>query len=97
MATHGPERAYGSVADPSTGGMRGGGCRLFDRTKNTLTYALAVIVRNVRIVGYFEAQRTDDAPSSVIGLGPGIRRRRHETAEPEPHDPPLAKLAVFPG
>ena len=90
------ERTYASLADPSTGGIRRGWCRLFGLTKNTLMYALAVMVRNVRIVESFEAQRTSDARRSAIGPKSRARRRRHGTVGPEPHDPPPAKVAVSP-
>ena len=88
------ERAYASLADPSTGGIRRGWCRLFGLTKNTLMYALAVMVRNVRIVESFEARRADQARRSAID--PPSRRRRHRTSGPEPHEPPTAKVLVPP-
>lgn len=91
------ERAYASLADPSTGGIRRGWCRLFGLTKNTLMYALAVMVRNVRIVESFEASRADDARRSAIGPESRNRRRRHETAEVRPDDPLPAKVSVSPG
>ena len=51
------ERTYASMADPSVGGIRRGWCRLFGRAKNALMYALAVLVRNVRILESLERQR----------------------------------------
>jgi len=90
------ERAYASLADPSTGGIRRGWCRLFGLTKNTLMYALAVMVRNVRIVESFEARRAEDARRSAMGPSSRTRHRRHQTLWPEPDDPPPTKVPVPP-
>ena len=90
------ERAYASLADPSTGGIRRGWCRLFGLAKNTLMYALAVVVRNVRIAESFEQRRAHEARHHAIRPRSRTRRRRHQTVGPEPHDPPPAKVLVFP-
>jgi hypothetical protein len=88
------ERAYASLADRSTGGIQRGWCRLFGLTKNTLMYALAVMVRNVRIVESFEARKAEDARRSAMGPSPRSRRHRHETVAPD--DPPPTKVLVPP-
>jgi hypothetical protein len=75
------ERTYASLADPSIGGIRRGWCRLFGLTKNTLMYALAVAVRNVRIVESFERRRDQEARAAAIGPT-RPRRRRHQTKSP---------------
>ncbi len=90
------ERAYASLADPSTGGIRRGWCRLFGLTKNTLMYALAVMVRNVRIVESFEARRAEDVRRSAMGPHSRTRHRRHQTFGPEPHDPLPVEVLVPP-
>ena len=59
------ERTYASLADPSVGGIRRGWCRLFGRAKNTLMYALAVVVRNVRIVESFERREAQEARATI--------------------------------
>ena len=74
------ERTYASLADPSVGGIRRGWCRLFGRTKNTLMYALAVVVRNVRIVESFERRKAQEARARSIG--PRRRRRRRHQRDP---------------
>ena len=78
------ERTYASLADPSVGGIRRGWCRLFGLTKNTLMYALAVVVRNVRIVESFERRRDQEARAAAIGPT-RTRRRRHEVPPPKPN------------
>ncbi len=90
------ERTYASMTDPSTGGVRRGWCRLFGLAKNTFMYALAVVVRNVRIAESFERRRAQEARRDAMGLVPRTRRRRrrHEQA---PQDPPLKKVPAGPG
>ncbi len=73
------ERSYASLADPSVGGIGRGWCRLFGRAKNTLMYALAVVVRNVRIVESFERRKAQEARAQSIG--PRRRRRRRHQRE----------------
>jgi hypothetical protein len=92
------ERTYASLADPSTGGIRRGWSRLFGLTKNTLLYALAVVVRNVRIVESFERRRAEDARRAAAGAAPRRkRRRRHQRDEPAPDEPPAKELPAVPG
>ncbi len=88
------ERAYATLADASAGGIRRGWCRLFGRTKNTLMYALAVVVRNVRIAESFEAKRADEARRAAIG--PRKRHRAHRTIGSEPAAPPPIEVLVPP-
>jgi hypothetical protein len=84
------ERTYASLSDPSTGGIRRGWCRLFGLAKNTIMYALGVVVRNVRIVESFERARAEEARRAAIGLpAKRRRRRRHPIPEdPSPKAPP---------
>jgi hypothetical protein len=90
------ERTYASLADPSVGGMRRGWCRLFGRTKNTVMYALGVVVRNVRIVESFERRQAQEA--GRIAIGPRRqRRRRHQQEEPAPDEPAAGKVPTDPG
>jgi hypothetical protein len=90
------ERTYASLADPSVGGIRRGWCRLFGRTKNTLMYVRAVVVRNVRILESFERRQAEDARR--VAVGPTRRRRRRrqrDTAAPEQQ--PMAEVETAPG
>ena len=90
------ERTYASLADPSVGGIRRGWCRLFGLAKNTLMYALAVAVRNVRIVESFERRRAQEARR--VAIGPTRRRRRrHQTDTPAPEEPPGPGVPATPG
>jgi hypothetical protein len=75
------ERTYASLADPSIGGIRRGWCRLFGLAKNTIMYALAVAVRNVRIVESFERRRDQEARAAAIAPRRS-RRRRHQVSAP---------------
>jgi len=75
------ERTFASLADPSIGGIRRGWCRLFGLAKNTIMYALAVAVRNVRIVESFERRRDQEARAAAIAPRRS-RRRRHQVSAP---------------
>jgi hypothetical protein len=89
------ERTYASLADPSIGGIRRGWCRLFGLAKNTLMYALAVAVRNVRIVESFERRRDKEARAAAIGPT-RHRRRRHEAKSPAPPEQPETEAPLTP-
>jgi hypothetical protein len=88
------ERTYASLADPSVGGIRRGWCRLFGRTKNTLMYALAVVVRNVRIVESFERRQAQETRAQSIG--PRKRRRRHQRDAESPAEQPVPEVPTGP-
>ena len=91
------ERAYASLCDPSVGGIRRGWCRLFGLAKNALMYALAVAVRNVRIVESFEASCRQAARRAAMGdPRQRRRRRRHELEAPAPAPVP-DKAPATPG
>jgi len=91
------ERAYASLCDPSVGGIRRGWCRLFGLAKNTLMYALAAAVRNVRIVESFERSRAEEERRAAMGdVGQPRRRRRHAPDTPAP-EPPPKKAPASPG
>jgi hypothetical protein len=90
------ERTYASLADPSVGGIRRGWCRLFGRAKNTLMYALAVVVRNVRIVESFERRLVQEARAESVGPK-RRRRRRHQPDTPDPSEPPVRRVPTAPG
>jgi hypothetical protein len=92
----GAERTYASLADPSVGGIRRGWCRLFGLTKNTLMYALAVVVRNVRIVDSFERRQEQEARARSVGPT-RRRRRRHQRHTPGPSDQPVPEVPTAPG
>jgi hypothetical protein len=90
------ERTYASLADPSVGGIRRGWCRLFGRAKNTVMYALAVVVRNVRIVESFE--RRQDQEARRVAMGRSRRRgRRHQRDTPTPSEQPVHEVPTAPG
>ena len=91
------ERTYASLADLSTGGIRRGWSRLFGLGKNTLMYALAVAVRNVRITESFERSRAENARREAMGGG-GVRhrRRRYRHNEPRPGEPPSVEVPTAP-
>jgi hypothetical protein len=92
------ERCFASLCDPSAGGLRRGWCRLFGLAKNSLMYALAVVVRNVRILDSFERARADEARRAATGLAPRRRRRRRYGPEvPAPPEPGAAKEPHEPG
>ena len=90
------ERTYASLADPSAGGIRRGWCRLFGRAKNTLMYALAVVVRNVRIVESFERRQEQEARAQSVGPT-RRRRRRHQRDTPAPSEQPVPEVPTAPG
>ena len=90
------ERTYASLADPSTGGIRRGWSRLFGLGKNTLMYALAVAVRNVRITESFERSRAENARREAMGGGVRHRRRRYQRDEPRPGEPPSVEVPTAP-
>ncbi len=91
------ERTYASLADPSAGGIRRGWSRLFGLAKNTLLYALAVAVRNVRVTESFERSRAEKARREALGGGTRRRRRRHQRDEPVPDEPPFVEVPTAPG
>ncbi len=84
----GSERTYSWLQDPATGGIRRGWSRLFGRAPNALMYALACVVRNVRLVMAHEDREADDARRQAMGLAPlghkRRRRRRHGRPETAP-------------
>jgi len=90
------ERTYASLADPSVGGIRRGWCRLFGRAKNTLMYALAAVVRNVRIVESFERRKAQEARAESVGPT-RRRRRRHQRDTPAPSEQPVPEVPTAPG
>jgi hypothetical protein len=91
------ERAYASLCDPSTGGIRRGWCRLFGLAKNTLMYALGVAVRNVRIVESFERTRAEETRRAAMGDVRQRRRRRRHAPEMPTSEPPPKKAPATPG
>lgn len=92
------ERTFASLSDPSAGGIRRGWCRLFGLAKNTLMYALAVAVRNVRIVESFEASQEKAARRAAIGSEQLRRRRRRYQADvPAPEEPVANEALARPG
>jgi hypothetical protein len=91
------ERTYASLCDPSVGGIRRGWCRLFGLAKNTLMYALAVAVRNVRIVESFETSQAKAARRAAMGDKLRRRKRRHQGDEPAPEEPTPNKAPALPG
>jgi len=90
------ERTYASLADPSVGGIRRGWSRLFGRAKNTLMYALAVAVSDVRIVESFERREAKEARATSIGPT-RRRRRRHQRDTPAPTEQPAPEVRSAPG
>lgn len=88
------ERSFASLADPSTCGIRRGWSRLFGRTKNTIMYAIAVVVRNMRIVRSFERSAERAAKREAAGKAPLRRRRRYQ---PMPDKPVTGKRLDKPG
>lgn len=92
------ERTFAWLADPATVGVRRGWSRLFGTAKNALLFALAVVVRNVRVVDSFERQEADKGRRLALGLSPRRRRRRRHCAEqPNPEEPPPAGRSSAPG
>jgi len=92
------ERTFASLWDPSAGGIRRGWCRLFGLAKNTLMYALAVAVRNVRIVESFEASQKKAARLAAMGGAKQRRpRRRYQTDVPAPQQQVANEALARPG
>jgi hypothetical protein len=92
------ERSYASLCDPSVGGIRRGWCRLFGLAKNTLMYALAVVVRNIRIVQSFERRLAEEQRRAATGAPPRRRRRRrHQHHEPPPEEQVAHQALARPG
>jgi hypothetical protein len=87
------ERSFASLCDPSVGSIGRGWCRLFGLAKNTLMYALAVVVRNVRILESFEASQA----KAAMGQRSRRRRRRHENDELAPKEPTPDRAPATPG
>ena len=87
------ERTFAGLADPSVIGIRRGWSRLFGLAKNMLLYALAAIVRNVRLEELHERRRAEAARKAALGLDrPGRRRRRRRrnvtpSPPPQPEEP----------
>lgn len=83
------ERTYGWLATVATIGIRRGWSRLAGTTKNALMYALAVVVRNVRLIEKFEREdrrhlREESAPTETETVHPEDPSTDHGT--PSPHD-----------
>ena len=91
------ERTYASLCDPSVGGIRRGWSRLFGLAKNTLMYALAAVVRNMRIVESYERNCAKEARQKATGDSPTKRRRRHERVEPAKSEPAPEEGPTVPG
>jgi hypothetical protein len=79
------------MADPSVGGIRRGWCGLFGLAKNTLMYALAVVVRNVRIVESFERRAAREERAKSVGTKRS-RRRRHQREATKPGEEPTPEI-----
>jgi hypothetical protein len=66
--------------------------------KNTLMYALGVVVRNLRITESYERARAEEARRTAAGLpAKRNRRRRHQRDEPAPTAPALKDAPCVPG
>ena len=85
----GSERTYSWLQDPATGGIRRGWSRLFGRAPNALMYALACVVRNVRLVMAHEDREADDARRQAMGLAPLGRKRRRRRRHGRPETAPV--------
>jgi len=85
------ERTFAWLKDPATLAMRRGWSRLMGLAKNSLLFALAAVVRNVRAVESFERRRAEEARRASLGSSPRRRRRRVATAT-EPLDPALEPI-----
>jgi hypothetical protein len=91
------ERSYASLCDPSVGGIRRGWSRLFGLAKNTVMYALAAVVRNMRIADSFERTRAKEERRKSTGGSPTKRRRRHQREELAKSEPPPEEGPTVPG
>ena len=63
------------MKDPSSTDIRRGSSRMMGRTKNLVMLAIAVVVRNMRIVDSFEAASAEDQRRARQGRPPRKRRR----------------------
>ncbi|MGH9298185.1 MAG: hypothetical protein ACRDZP_09475 [Acidimicrobiales bacterium] len=81
------ERAFASLADPSRGGVRRGWSRLFGLAKNSVMYALMVVVRNVRITESFERRRAEEERRRSGAVRSRERPRRYGRPERDPGEP----------
>jgi hypothetical protein len=94
----GSERTFAWLQNPATLGMGRGWCRLMGLSKNALMYALAVVVRNVRILESYEREQAEQARRAAMGLSPRRRRRRrHQNDVPVPDEPEQAARSSAPG
>lgn len=78
----GVERSFSTFKDPATTDVRRGWCRLMGRAKNLVMFALATVVRNLRVLASFEARQADSARREVRGQAPRTRRRRRQPSPP---------------
>ena len=70
----GVERSFSTLKNPATTDIRRGWCRLMGRAKNLVMFALATVVRNIRVLASFESRQADDARRAVTGRAPRTRR-----------------------
>lgn len=84
----GAERTYGWLATVATIGIRRGWSRLAGTTKNALMYALAVVVRSIRLIEKFERQEhRQGREQSVTGVETVVTQdEAPEDEAASPHD-----------
>ena len=73
------ERTFSTVKDPASTDISRGWCRLMGLTAITLFLVCAMVVRNRRILGAFEARRAEDERRAAEGRPPKTRQRRRRT------------------
>jgi hypothetical protein len=75
------ERANATVKDPSSTDITRGSIRVTGQSAITIVAAVAVVVRNIRIVAAFEARRADNERRKAAGLPLRTRKRRRRTLQ----------------
>ena len=88
----GAERAFATIKDSATTSIACGWCRQTGLVALTLWAASLLAIRNLRILGAFQARQAENTSRSARGLPPKTRKRRRTTtlatlARAPPHNP----------
>ena len=73
------ERSNSRIKDPATIDVQHGWCRLMGLVGPSLFLAVALMVRNLALVGAFEERQDENERRRAGGLEPKTRRRRRQT------------------
>jgi hypothetical protein len=73
------ERTYSTIKDPASNDISRGWCRLTGLAPMLVFITCCLAVRNLRVLGAFEARQGEDAKRLAAGPAPKARRRRRKT------------------